>query len=78
MKKNIFNKLLVACCLLSIISCKARKQVIVARKADTAKAVDNKLISKLVAIKAQQVNFSSFAAKAKTNLDINGNSNDVT
>jgi hypothetical protein len=78
MKKNIFNKLLIVCCLLSIVSCKTRKQVIVTRKADTAKAVDNKLISKLAAVKAQQVSFNSFAAKAKTNLDINGNSNDVT
>lgn len=79
MKRNIFNKLLVACCLLAIVSCKARKQVLVTRKPDTvAKAVDNKVSTKLAAIRAQQVSFNTFSAKAKTNLDINGNSNDVT
>jgi hypothetical protein len=61
-----------------MISCKARKHVIVSRKADsTAKPLDN-VSSKLDAIKAKQVNFNTFAGRAKTKLDINGNSNDVT
>ena len=78
MKRNILNKLLVVCCLLAMVSCKARKHVLVARKVDSVvKPVDNKTI-KLAAIRAQQLNFNTFAAKAKTNLDINGNSNDVT
>jgi hypothetical protein len=78
MKKNILNKLLIACCLLAMISCKARKQVIVIRKADSAaKPLDN-VSSKLNAIRAKQVNFNTFAGRAKTKLDINGNSNDVT
>lgn len=78
MKKNILNKLLIVCCLLTMISCKARKQVIVSRKADSAaKPLDN-VSSKLDAIKAKQVNFNTFAGRAKTKLDINGNSNDVT
>ena len=75
----MLNKLLVVCCLLTIVSCKARKQLLVTRKPDTVtKPVDNKVNSRLVAIRAQQLNFNTFAAKAKTNLDINGNSNDVT
>lgn len=75
----MLNKLLVVCCLLTIVSCKARKQLLVTRKPDTvAKHADNKVNSRLVAIRAQQLNFNTFAAKAKTNLDINGNSNDVT
>jgi hypothetical protein len=78
MKRNILNKLLIACCLLAMISCKARKQVTVVRKADsTAKPLDN-VSSKLDAIRAKQVNFNTFAGRAKTKLDINGNSNDVT
>lgn len=61
-----------------MVSCKARKQVIVSRKADSAaKPLDN-VSSKLDAIKAKQVNFNTFAGRAKTKLDINGNSNDVT
>ncbi len=79
MKKNIWNKLLIVCCLLVMVSCKARKQVLVVRKADSsAKPADNKVSSKLEAIKARQVNFNTFAGRAKTRLDINGNSNDVT
>jgi hypothetical protein len=78
MKKNILNKLLIACCLLAMVSCKARKQVTVIRKADSAaKPLDN-VSSKLDAIRAKQVNFNTFAGRAKTKLDINGNSNDVT
>lgn len=61
-----------------MVSCKARKQVTVVRKADsTAKPLDN-VSSKLDAIRAKQVNFNTFAGRAKTKLDINGNSNDVT
>ena len=78
MKKNIFNKLIIICCLLSVAGCKARKQVLVIRKADTATNTADSKMGKLQAIKARQVNFNSFAAKAKTNLDINGSSNDVT
>jgi len=72
-------RLLIVCCLLVMVSCKARKQVLVARKADSsAKSVDNKMSSKLNAIRAKQVNFNTFSGKAKTKLNINGNSNDVT
>jgi len=72
-------RLLIVCCLLVMVSCKARKQVLVARNADSsAKPVDNKLSSKLNAIREKQVNFNTFSGKAKTKLNINGNSNDVT
>jgi hypothetical protein len=78
MKKDILNKLLIVCCLLVMMSCKARKQVLVSRNADgTTKAHDN-INSKLIAIRAKQVNFNTFSGKAKTKLNINGNSNDVT
>jgi len=77
MKKNIANSLLIACCLLVMVSCKARKQVLVTRKADsTARTSD--IAGKLAAIRANQVNFTTFAGKAKTKLSINNNSNDVT
>ncbi|QEC77835.1 DUF4292 domain-containing protein [Mucilaginibacter ginsenosidivorax] len=78
MRRNILNRLLIVCGLLAIVSCKARKQVMVTRKPDTVAKPDNKINTKLAAIKAQQVNFNTFSGKAKTNLDINGNSNDVT
>jgi hypothetical protein len=93
MKKNISNKaariqrflagsnikLLAICCLLLVFGCKAKKQL-VARKAvvDTAaKPVDTKLL-KINAIKAGQTVFNTFSGKARTKLNINGDSNDVT
>jgi len=93
MRKNTSNKtfnnqflkngsrlqLFAVCCLLLLFSCKAKKQLAV-RKAvvDTAtKAVDTKAL-KLNAIRTAQTVFNTFSAKAKTKLDINGSSNDVT
>ncbi|WP_170227742.1 DUF4292 domain-containing protein [Mucilaginibacter frigoritolerans] len=43
----------------------------------TTKAVDTKLV-KINAIKAAQTNFDTFSGKARTKLNINGESNDVT
>src|SRR5579872_6506605 len=93
MKENILNKppythrvqlgrwikILTFCCLLVIVSCKAKKQVIVNRTApvNVPKPPDNRL-AQINAIKASQVNFNTFSGKAKAKLDISGSSNDVT
>ena len=84
MKENTLNKLLIAVCLLAMVSCKARKQLIVNRVADTTvtKApVDkglNEKAAKINAISAKQLNFITFSAKARTKINLNGSSNDVT
>lgn len=80
MRKNISSKLFIICCLLVIVSCKAKKQVIAARKAvDTTTATSvNPVISKINSIKANQVNYNTFSGKAKTKLSVNGSTNDVT
>ncbi|MGN6395472.1 MAG: DUF4292 domain-containing protein [Mucilaginibacter sp.] len=74
-------KLIALCCLLLVFSCKSKKQILVNRVAkDTvsnANAVNTKT-ARLAAIRAAQTNFNTFSGKAKTRLDINGNSNDVT
>lgn len=71
------NKLLLICCLLAMVSCKSKKQILASRKpADSA--VVNHAESKLDLIKATQANFNTFSGKARTKLDINGSSNDVT
>jgi hypothetical protein len=75
-----YAKLFTICLLLLIVSCTAKKQLVVKRPAgDTAQkaAVDTKLV-KINAIKAAQTNFDTFSGKARTKLDINGSSNDVT
>src|ERR1700749_4641762 len=79
MRKNISSKLFIICCLLAIVSCKAKKQVIAARKTvDTNATSVNPVISKINSIKANQVNYNTFSGKAKTKLNLNGSTNDVT
>src|SRR3954471_18519968 len=79
MKKNILNKILIAACLLVIVSCKARKQIIVTPPPVTVTPpIAGKPVNPVDAIKAQQLNFNTFSAKASTSLNIDGNSNDVT
>lgn len=90
MKRNTLNnglinrslvKLIAVSCLLGVLGCKSKKQILVNRVAkDTvanAKPVNVKA-AKLIAIRGAQTNFNSFSGKAKTRLEINGSSNDVT
>jgi hypothetical protein len=74
------NKLLIACCLLIMVSCKARKQAIVtpAVAPVAKKTVDNTIANKLAEIRGHQLTFNTFAGRANTKLNIDGNSNDVT
>src|ERR1700761_5270132 len=86
MKKNTVNKILLACCFLALVSCKAHKQIV----ASTAPNVDNTVKiavtppdmtykdKKLAAIKGGQVVFNTFSGKANTKLNVDGSSNDVT
>jgi hypothetical protein len=74
-----YIKLLAICSLLLTFSCKARKQLVVKQVAiDSAvKPVDTKK-NKLDAIRAGQTIFNSFSGKARSTLNIDGSSNDVT
>jgi hypothetical protein len=78
-KTHSYIKLIAICLPLLIVSCKAKKQLLVKKVAvDTVAAtVDAKKV-KLDAIRAAQTNFDSFSGKARTKLDISGSSNDVT
>jgi len=94
MKRNILNnvlnkaginttlglKLITLCCVLFAFGCKSRKPLVVKRVADTTAAVKpvDTRAAKLELIKSKQTSFNTFAGKAKTKLDINGNTNDVT
>ncbi len=77
MRRNTLNKLLAICCVLALMSCKAKKQLAANRSAKTTDATTSS-VSKLNTIRSSQANFTTFSGKAKTKLDINGNSNDVT
>jgi len=85
MKENTLNKILIVCCLLSVVSCKARKQLVktdstavVTTMVTTPEKPVKKAAAQLGPIRARQVSFNTFSGKAKTNLDFNGNSNDCT
>ena len=78
MKKNILNKIGIALCLLVIVSCKARKPIVVTPPPVATPPITGKPVNPIDAIKAQQLNFNTFSAKASTSLNIDGNSNDVT
>lgn len=69
------NKLLIICCVLAMVSCKARKQVMVNSRSAGA---SNPVTRELNTIRKSQADFTTFSGKARTRLDINGNSNDVT
>lgn len=72
------NRLLIVCICgsLAAFGCKAKKQTVVSSKPVTT--VPDKSLSKLDAIRSSQLTYNSFSGRAKTRLDINGSSNDVT
>jgi len=78
MRRNTLNKLLIVCICgsLAVFGCKAKKQAVIAPKPVTT--VPDKSLSKLDAIRSSQLSYNTFSGKAKTKLDINGSSNDVT
>lgn len=79
MKKSIRSKLFILCCFVAVTGCKARKlAAVTARKPDSARVNADASMSKLNAIRAEQLNFNTFSGRAKAEFDINGKSNDVT
>ncbi len=78
MKRNILNKIGIALCLLVIVSCKARKPIVVTPPPVAPPPVANKTVNPIDVIKAQQLNFNTFSAKADAALDIDGQKYDVT
>jgi hypothetical protein len=78
MRENTLNKIIIVFCLLAIVGCKAKKHLVVVKPVAPAAKPKNDIESKLNTIRSQQVNFNSFSAKAKTNLNIDGNTNDCT
>jgi len=79
MRKNTLNKLFIVCGLLAIVSCKAKKQMLVSKVSkDTIAASSPVLMTRLNSIRSAQLNFATFSGKAKTQLNINGSGNNVT
>lgn len=77
MKRNILNRLLIAGCLLVMVSCKAKKMVVNTIPATPPAATVVKPVNRMDAVKGAQLNFNTFSAKANTKLNIDASSNDV-
>jgi len=82
MKENTLNKVLLACCLLLVFNCKARKLAATTDNAAATTTADAKKYSaieaKLAPIRSHQLTFNTFSGKAHTSLDLGGNKNDCT
>ncbi len=65
-------------CLLVMISCKARKLAVVTPPVVPPPVATAKPVNPIDAIKAAQLSFNTFSAKANATLDIDGDKNDVT
>lgn len=79
MRKNTLNKLFIVCGLLAIVSCKAKKQLLVNKiTKDTIAVSSPVLMTRLNSIRFSQLNFATFSGKAKTQITLNGSSNNVT
>jgi len=74
MRRNISNSILLLLVLSVFIGCKAKRKVV----ADAPRAVKSTALNKLVAINKAALNYSTLAVKAKADLNLNGNTNDVT
>jgi len=78
MRRNMLNKLFVVCALLSVVACKAHKQLVVNKPDNTPVRTPSPALTKLDAIRAAQLNFTTFSGRAKAKMQINNSSNDVT
>ncbi|WDF55933.1 DUF4292 domain-containing protein [Mucilaginibacter sp. KACC 22063] len=81
MKKSISNSLLLLSGIIILASCHSKKQLVKRQADSSAVRTDNAasaVKNKINAIKSKQVSFTTFSGKAKTKLNVNGNSNDVT
>lgn len=78
MRGNILNKLLIAFCVISVLGCKAKKQLVSRPAAPPVATAANTNMAKITAIRSRQVSYNTFSGKAKTKLNIDGKTNDVT
>ena len=77
MRRNMLNRVLIFCVLLTAIGCKAHKQLATDKKADAVKPASVSGVD-INTIRAAQLNFNTFSGRAKSKITNNNSSNDVT
>jgi len=78
MKRNILNSLLVILLLTTITACKTKRAIVKAPDVVIAPVADNKRAENLRLLKEKDVPFNTLTMKGKVNLDMDGNTNNVT
>ncbi len=78
MRRSILNSGVIALLLFFSVGCASRKKTVPAAEARTAENVNRSRAERLEAIKAADFDYSTLALKAKADVAINDNINDVT
>jgi hypothetical protein len=76
MRRNTLNSFLLLICLSTAFGCKAKREII--RSAAAVKADKSSKAGKLLAITNSSLDYSSLSIKARADLNIDGNENDVS
>lgn len=78
MKKNILNSIFIAALFVAVTSCASKKKLPVQETVQDKPVNTNSRNETIAAINASQLNFETFAVRAKADLAIDNNKNDVT
>lgn len=78
MKRNILNSIFAAVLLVAATSCASKKKLPVPETVQAEPVKTNSKAETIAAINASQLNFETFAVRAKADLAIDNNKNDVT
>lgn len=79
MRRNILNSLSALVLLTTVMACKTKKAIVTAPPVVvTAPVTDNKRAENLALLKGKDVPFNTLSMKGKVNLDLDGNTNNVT
>ena len=78
MKRNILNSILAAALLLAVTSCASKKNLPVKEAVQVEDVKTDTRAETIAAINASALAFETFAARAKADLTLNNNKNDVT
>lgn len=78
MKRNILNSLFVIFAVTFVSACKPKREIVVAPPTKTETKTDHSKEETLTLLNSKQLKFNTLSLKAKANLDISGDANDVT
>lgn len=78
MRRNILNSVLIAACTLAVVGCRPKKEIVKAPSVTETAPVNSKKSENLKSLLEKELQYSTLSLKGKADLDINGNSNNVT